>query len=118
MKKKRFVWGISIAVLALALTGCPQRKSIGEITSDPGRYHNKEVTIVGRVVNSYGGFDKGVFQIDDGTGRMWVLSEKHGVPSKDAYVGVSGRVIPGLTYAGRNYFTGLLETKRRTRENR
>ena len=118
MKNKRMVFGLSITMLALALTGCPERKSINDITSDPGRFHNKEVTVVGRVVRSYGALDKGVFEIDDGTGRMWVFSEKHGVPSKDAYVGVSGRIVPGVTYAGRNYMTVLRETKRRTRENR
>jgi hypothetical protein len=118
MKPKRMILGISIALLSLALTGCPERKRIGEINADPGRYIDKEVTVVGRVTRSYGALGTGVFEIDDGTGRMWVFSEKYGVPSKDTYVGVSGKVIPGLTYNGRNYGTGMRETKRRTRETR
>lgn len=118
MKKTRVLLGVSLTLLALALTGCPSRKSIGEITSDPGRYYDKEVTVVGRVVRSYGALNQGVFEIDDGTGRMWIYSDKYGVPSKDTYIGVSGKVIPGVTWSGRNYGTGMRETKRRTRETR
>jgi hypothetical protein len=118
MKNKRVFLGVSIAVLALALTGCPERKRIGDITADPGRFYNKEITVVGRVTRSYGALGTGVFEIDDGTGRMWIFSDKYGVPSKDTYIGVSGTVIPGVTYGGRNYGTGMRETKRRTRETR
>jgi hypothetical protein len=118
MKRNRIVLGVSIALLSIALTGCPERKRIADINSDPGRFFDKEVTVVGRVTRSYGALGTGVFEIDDGTGRMWVFSEKYGVPSKDTYVGVSGKVIPGLTYNGRNYGTGMRETKRRTRETR
>lgn len=118
MKRHNVVLGVCVALLSLALTGCPERKRIADINNDPGRYFDKEVTVVGRVVRSYGAVGTGVFEIDDGTGRMWVFSEKYGVPSKDTYVGVSGRVIPGLTYGGRNYGTGMRETKRRTRETR
>jgi starvation-inducible outer membrane lipoprotein len=119
MIRNRVVFGMSVAILALVLTGCPERKRIGDITSDPGRYANKEVTVVGRVTgHSYGALDKGVFEVDDGTGRIWVLSEHYGVPSKDTYVGVTGRVVPGLTFGGRNYATALRETKRRTSERR
>ena len=115
MKKNRIFCGAFIALMALALTGCPEHKSIGDISGDPGRYVNREVTVVGRVTRSYGIAGAGVFEVDDGTGRIWVVSEKYGVPSKDQYVGVSGKVVPGLTYNGRNYGTGMQETHRRTR---
>jgi len=118
MPKSRVFFSLSIAVMALALTACPSRKSISEITADPGRYQDKEVTIVGRVTRSYGALGYGIFEVDDGTGRIWVFTEKYGVPSKDTYIGVSGRVTPGVTYSGRNYGTGIHESKRRTREGR
>ena len=60
----------------------------------------------------------GVYEIDDGTGKIYVATEKYGVPSKDTYVGVTGRVVPGVTWGGRNYGNGMHETRRRTRENR
>ena len=92
MTGSRVFFGVSIAVMALALTACPERTRVADITSDPGRYSDKEVTVVGRVTgHSYGALGKGVFEIDDGTGRIWVLAEEHGAPSKDSYVGVTGR---------------------------
>lgn len=118
MKRRRAFFGISIAVLALALTGCPEKKRIADITADPGRYQDKEIAIVGRVTRSYGALGYGIFEVDDGTGRMWVFTDKYGVPSKDTYIGVKGKIVPGVTYNGRNYGTGMHETDRRTREKR
>ena len=118
MRKTSMLLGVSITLLALALTGCPERIRIGDIQNDPGRYYNKEVTVAGRVVRSYGALGSGVYEIDDGTGTLWVATEKYGVPSKDTYIGVTGRVIPGVTWNGRNYGNGMHETRRRTRETR
>jgi len=118
MKKKSLVLGISIALFSLALTGCPERIKIGDISNDPGRYYDREVTVAGRVVRSWGAAGAGVYEIDDGTGKIYVATEKYGVPSKDTYVGVTGRVVPGVTWGGRNYGNGMHETRRRTRENR
>jgi hypothetical protein len=117
MKRGSIVLGIVIAVASLLMTGCPPRMRIAEINRDPGRYYNREVTVVGRVTRSYGALGQGVYEIDDGTGRMWVLTEKYGVPGKDAYVGVTGKVYPGLTYEGRTYGMGMREIGRRKRPN-
>lgn len=118
MNKKSLILGISIALFSLALTGCPERIKIGDISNDPGRYYDREVTVAGRVVRSWGAAGAGVYEIDDGTGKIYVATEKYGVPSKDSYVGVTGRVVPGVTWGGRNYGNGMHETRRRTRENR
>ena len=115
MKKRNMFLGVSIAMLSLALTGCPDRIRIGDISNDPGRYYDKEVTVAGRVVRSYGAVGAGVYEIDDGTGKLWVVTEKYG---KDAYIGVTGKVMNGVTWGGRNYGNGMRETRRRTRETR
>jgi len=112
-KRARVVLIPCVALVAITLTGCPQRKSIAEIMRDPGRYYDKEITIAGRVTLSFGALGKGVYEVDDGTGRMWVLSEHYGVPSDGARVAVTGRLIQGVTFAGRNYGTVLRETERR-----
>ena len=117
MKKRfRVVLSLSLALFALSLTACPERIKIADINNDPGRYFDKEVTVAGKVVRSYGAVNQGVYQIDDGTGTIWIYSER-GVPSKDAYIGATGRVMPGVTFSGRNYGNGMRETKRRSREN-
>jgi hypothetical protein len=110
------VLGTAVLIaLALAATGCPSRTTIRDIKDDPGRYAGKDIAIAGRVVNSYGAMGRGVFEIDDGTGRMWVFTEKHGVPSRNAEVGVAGRIVDGFSYAGSNYGVVLHERDRRSR---
>ena len=118
MNKKKMFFGVPLALMALALTACPPRIRIADINRDPGRYFDREVTVAGRVVRSYGAAGAGVYEIDDGTGILWVATERYGVPSKDAYIGVTGRVVPGITWGGRNYGNGMRETRRRTREAR
>lgn len=107
--------GIALVFLILVLTqmGCPPRISIADITGDPGRYYNKEVTVTGQVTKSFGALGQGIYEIDDGTGRLWVFTEKFGVPSKDTRVAVTGRITPGVTFGGQNYATVLRETRRR-----
>ena len=102
-----------IALMTLVLTACPQGRTIEQIQRDPARYQNKEVAIRGTVVSSWGALGTGMYQIDDGTGRMWVMSEKFGVPGKGARVGVVGTVVPTVNLGGRSFATVLRETQRR-----
>lgn len=109
----KFASALLIAAAALLLAGCPPRVSIAKINLDPGRYAGREVTIAGQVTDSFGFGGRGVFQIDDGTGSMWVLPGPFGVPSRGARFAVTGRVEQGFTFGGRNFVTILHETERR-----
>ena len=111
--RHRVLGAAMLIALALAATGCPSRTTIREITNDPGRFAGKEIAIAGRVTNSYGALGTGVFEIDDGTGRMWVFTEKYGVPSRNAQVGVAGRIVEGFSYNGSTYGVVLHERDRR-----
>ena len=102
-----------VVVATLLLAGCPPRVSIADINRDPGRYAGKEISIVGRVVDSFGALGSGVFEIDDGTGTMWVFSERYGTPGSNAKVAVVGRIEQGFAFGGRNFATILKETQRR-----
>jgi len=102
-----------LAASSLFLVGCPQRTSIEKINRDPGRYAGKEVAIAGRVVNSFGAMGTGVFEVEDGTGRMWVFSERYGVPGRDVKLAVVGRIEQGFTFGGRSFAVVLRETERR-----
>ncbi|HZQ22728.1 MAG TPA: hypothetical protein VFA89_08000 [Terriglobales bacterium] len=108
---------ISTAFFVLAgvilLAGCPSHVSIAKINQDPGRYAGKEVTIAGHVNDSYGALGSGVFQIDDGTGTMWVYSSGFGMPSNGSKVAVTGSVTQGFSFAGRSFATIIKETQRR-----
>jgi hypothetical protein len=100
------------------LTGCGSTK-IGRILADPGRYTSRNVTVEGRVTNAYGisvpGLPvPGVYQVDDGTGKIYVLGNR-GVPGKEARVRVSGTVTPGLSVGGRSYGTAIREKNHKVR---
>jgi hypothetical protein len=112
MTGKRLLGVLAAALLLLTVAAC-ERQKIGDIVADPGRYAEKEVNVGGRVTQAFGFMGRGLYQIDDGTGSLWVLSENRGVPSKDALVGVRGRITPTLTFMGRNYATVVRESNRR-----
>jgi hypothetical protein len=109
-------FGFTSLILAgvLLLTACPQQTSVSKINADPARYRNKEVGIVGRVTDSYGVLGNGAYEIDDGTGRLWVVTNR-GVPSKGSRVGAKGKVYTGFSFGGRNFGTVLEETDRRVK---
>jgi len=102
-----------VLTAVLLLTACPSQTTISKINADPARYRNKEVAIVGTVRDSYGALGQGAYEIDDGTGRLWVVTRR-GVPSRGSRVGAKGRVYNGFNFGGLNYGTVLEETDRRT----
>lgn len=114
MKKlSRILAAVSIVTVMLALTGCPRRTSIAEINSDPGKFAGKEVMIVGTVSDAFGALGEGVFQVNDGTGKLWVLSQGFGIPGNGSRTGVIGRVEQGVSFGTRNFGTVLRETQKR-----
>jgi hypothetical protein len=98
----------------ILLTACPSQTSIAKINADPARYSGKEIGIAGTVTNSYGALGQGAYELDDGTGRIWVATTR-GIPSKGARVGAKGYVHNGFSFAGRSFGTVMEETDRRSR---
>ncbi len=111
-RRAKFSFLALILVATLFLTACPNRENIGRVLSDPGRYRNKEVAIAGTVNSSFGALGNGAYEIDDGTGKIWVITRR-GVPSRGARVGAKGRIYTGFNFAGRNFGTVLEESDRR-----
>ena len=90
---RRTIWMILAGVVLVAFvfsTGCAVR-SINQIMADPQRYANKEVGIKGEVTESYSVVGHGAYRVDDGTGRLWVVSDK-GVPRKGAKIVARGTI--------------------------
>jgi hypothetical protein len=104
----------AVCMLSLLMTAC-ERQKIADITSDPGRFQGKEVSVGGRVTGvSVGALGMGFYQIDDGTGKLYVVSNKRGAPVEGAVVGVKGTILPTFTFLGKNYATVLKESDRRS----
>jgi hypothetical protein len=106
-----FVIVCAAAPVALAKT------SINKINGDPGRYYNKKVTIEGTVTDSYGVLGNGAYELDDGTGRIWVIAER-AVPARGSRVEAKGHVITGFVYRGRNLAAALRESDRKAKDKR
>ena len=102
----------AILAAVLLFTACPQQTTISKINADPGRYRNKEVGIAGTVKDSYGVLGNGAYEIDDGTGRIWVVTTR-GVPSRGSRIGAKGKVYTGFSFGGRSFGTVLEEEDRR-----
>lgn len=104
-----------VTATVLLVTACPSRTTINKINADPAKYKNKDVGIVGTVTDSYGALDNGAYEIDDGTGKIWVVTSR-GVPARGARIGASGRVHTAFAFGGRSFGTVLQETDRRAKE--
>jgi len=107
---------ISVLLLAssLMLTACPQQTSINQLNGDPARYRGKEILIIGNVTNSFGALGEGAYELNDDTGKIWVVTHR-GVPAKGARVGAVGRYLQGVNWGGRNLASALEETDRKVR---
>jgi hypothetical protein len=106
----------SIVILLLStvfLLACPTRAKIADINRDPGKYQGKEISVAGKVCDAFGALGTGVFQIDDGTGRLWVFSQDYGVPGSGAKVAVTGRLEQGFSFGGRSFALALRQTQAR-----
>ena len=111
---KKIAAFVVLIAATLLFTACPSQTNIAKITADPDRYRGKEVGIAGRVTDSWGVLGAGAYEIDDGTGKIWIAT-KRGVPSRGARVGAKGYVHNGFSIAGRTFGTVMEETDRRSR---
>ena len=112
MTAKKICCFAAVLIMGFALVACEKVK-IGDINADPGRFLGKEVGVAGTVTQSIGALGKGIYQVDDGTGRLWVLALNNGVPSKGAKIGVKGHLTQSITFLGINYATVLQENDRK-----
>ena len=104
---------IVLTIASLFLLGCPTRTSVADVNRDPAKYQGKEITIVGKVSDAFGALGTGVYQVDDGTGRLWIFSQNYGVPGLGAQVAVTGRLEQGFSFGGRSFALALRQTQAR-----
>ena len=97
-KKAKLILAMVLASAMLVLVGC-EYKTINQIMAEPQRYANRDVGITGNVVRSFSVLGAGAYQVDDGTGKMWVVA-KNNVPREGARVGVKGKIQDGFNLGG------------------
>jgi hypothetical protein len=102
-----------VCLSAVFLAGCGPVK-IGRINADPSRFRNQTIQVRGTVVTSVGVLGTGGYQIDDGTGKIIVLS-RSGVPSRGSRVTVTGRVSQGAEVLGQSMGVAIREESHKVR---
>ena len=87
----RLSWVARIAAMLILLGGCKADTTpIKTLLDDPGRFDGQVVRIAGDVTGSVGLMGYGAYQVDDGSGKLTVVSEAGGAPREGAKVGVEG----------------------------
>ncbi|MGH9160680.1 MAG: hypothetical protein ACRD2X_11950 [Vicinamibacteraceae bacterium] len=95
-----------LAVLVALSAACATRaRSIGDIQTNPARYHDRRVVVDGTVATSYGSpfLPYQLYKIEDDTGEIFVVSQERDgwTPTRGAHVRVKGRVQHAGVLGGR-----------------
>ena len=123
------VLALCSALIFCACAGSMKIVKISELSADPNKFIDEEVTVKGKLVESYA-IPQNLIKIDDGSGDLWVLSQilrlkqvdSQTIISKrsgDLLVGtsraeeqkitVTGKVKIGLTLANMSFGVILIE---------
>ena len=70
--------------------GCNRTTPIKTLLDDPERHNGKRVQIAGEVTKSPATPGPEAFEVDDGTGKVFVLSKEHRIPREGTKVVVKG----------------------------
>jgi hypothetical protein len=110
---------LSVALLsALLLAGCAARGvRIAELKDQPTKYDDKTVSITGTVTSSWG-IPLAPFQlynVDDGSGEITVLSRNGRTPTRGTRVEVKGRINEFAVFGGRSVGLHLQEQDRKVK---
>ena len=105
---RRLLAAIALAGLTVA---CATGASIGQVKTNPGRYIDKSVTVRGTVTSAWGIplMPLKMYQVDDGTGEILVVTDDQRIPSKGAQVRVTGKVSEFAVLGGRSIGLHLRE---------
>ncbi|HKZ69689.1 MAG TPA: hypothetical protein VJ020_06400 [Anaerolineales bacterium] len=109
--KARF---LLLLAAGLVLTACEGVTKISEVKNDPSKFRNKTVRVMGTVTNSVGVLSTGGYEIEDDTGKIFVVSNQ-GVPARGAQVIVEGSVFSGAMVLGQAIGVAIRETKHQVR---
>lgn len=116
---RRLLQFVGLIGAALCLGACAP-KTINQVLADPARYAHHAVTLRGEVLRSYSVLGRGIYELRDHTGRVWVASDR-GVPREGTRVQVKGVVrdlfdVGSLVPADVRVGTIIDESSRKTKD--
>jgi len=112
MKRLSIILAMVALLAILVLTaGCATK--ISDIKANPAQYEGKEITVSGTVSEVFwlGILSTGAYQIDDGSGTIWVVT-KVSPPEKDTKASAKGTVSSGFKMGDRILGVVINETGR------
>ena len=112
MWMRRALMTLVAALPLLLLTAC-DLDTVAEVKADPFEFTSKDARLGEIVTQSIGALGYGLYELEDKTGKIWVISRGHGVPGKGAKIEVKGKVQNGFTFAGTDYGTVIMESDRK-----
>ena len=107
---------LAASVLAVALlAGCKGggTTQIKTLLDDPSRFDHQTVRVTGEVTRSLGILGYGAYELDDGTGKIPVVTNEGGAPRTGARVGVEGEFRSAFTM-GSTSGAAIVEKRRYT----
>lgn len=111
-RTKNLMLGLLIAAAAVS-GACASmgERSIAEVQTNPGKFHDKTVTVEGVVTTSWGIplVPLKMFRVSDGSAEMLVISDNERIPGKNARVRVRGEVQEFGLIGGRSFGLHLRE---------
>ncbi|RPI29476.1 MAG: hypothetical protein EHM61_01435 [Acidobacteria bacterium] len=111
MNRKRIL--VVLAALPLLLLTACDLDTVAEVKGDPYKFTKDTAHLGGIVTKSYGVMGYGIYEIEDKTGKIFVVAEGRGVPARGTKVEVRGKAKNAFTFAGFDYGTVLLESDRK-----
>jgi hypothetical protein len=87
---------------------------IGRILDDPDRFRNRSVRVEGAVVAAAGALGAGAYQVQDSSGKIYVVS-RTGVPRTGTHVQVEGPVVSSIELMGQSFGAAIRERKHKVK---
>jgi len=105
-----------ILASGLVVAGCAARQvRIAELKDQPTRYNDQTIRVTGMVTNSFGiplvPFQ--IYNVDDGSGEIAVVSRSGRAPARGTRVEVKGKVSEVAVLGGRSIGLHITEEDRR-----
>jgi hypothetical protein len=92
---------LMLGVVLVGFSACSRTIHIKDLLDRPQEYDGKTVEVEGTVTQSAGVLGTGAFEIDDGTGRIFVIARGQGVPRQGAKTKAQGRFESVFSFLGR-----------------
>lgn len=102
MNRKTMFRTLAVAAIASTalLAGCNKDLPLTQVKTlldDPGQYDKKLVHVAGESSGGMSIMGYGAYMLDDGTGRITIVTKQNGAPRDGAKVGVEGEFRAAFT---------------------